>query len=68
MVSQKDLENLPKNVQEWLKYSGVIGKEKIISVRLKQKAEMRLEKDKSWMKVWIVNLFQHTFFSDINIL
>jgi len=51
IVSQKDLENLPKNVQEWLKYSGVIGKRKITSVRLKQKAEMRLEKDKNWMKV-----------------
>ncbi|GGM42507.1 hypothetical protein GCM10011351_30620 [Paraliobacillus quinghaiensis] len=51
IVTKENIEGLPKNVQRWLEYSGVIGKEKITTVRLKQKAEMRLDKDKSWMPV-----------------
>lgn len=49
--TKDDLEGLPQNVQRWLEYSGIIGKEKIISVRLKQKAVMRLDSDKPWMPV-----------------
>jgi len=51
IVTKAETEGLPKNVQMWLEYSGVIGKEKIKAVRLKQKAEMRLAKDKAWMPV-----------------
>lgn len=51
IVTQDDISELPPNVQKWLEYSGVIGKEKIVSVYVKQKAEMRLENDKSWMPV-----------------
>jgi hypothetical protein len=50
-VTKADIKELPKNVQKWLKYSGIIGNERITSVRLKQKADMRLGKDKSWMPV-----------------
>jgi len=51
VVQTKDVKELPACVQKWLDYSGVIGKEKITSVRLKQDAVMRLEKDKAWMPV-----------------
>ncbi len=51
IVTKADIAELPQNVQKWLKNSGVIGKEKITAVRLKQKADMRLEKDSSWMPV-----------------
>lgn len=51
IVTEDDISSLPQNVQRWLKYSGVIGKEKIVAVRLKQKADMRLGKNKSWMPV-----------------
>jgi len=51
IVTKTDISELPQNVQKWLEYSGIIGKEKITSVRLKQKADMRLEKDKPWMPV-----------------
>ena len=51
IVTKEDVERLPKNVQKWLEYSGVIGKERITAVRLKQKAEMRLAEDKAWMPV-----------------
>ncbi|QUH26034.1 DUF6544 family protein [Serpentinicella alkaliphila] len=51
IVTEDDIEGLPGNVQRWLKYSGVIGREKIVSVRLKQRASMRLGEDNSWMPV-----------------
>lgn len=50
-ISKADIEVLPQNVQRWLKYAQIIGKEKVTSVRLKQKATMRLEIDKRWMPV-----------------
>ena len=51
IVTKEDVERLPKNVQKWLQYSGVIGKKRITAVRLKQKAEMSLAEDKAWMPV-----------------
>lgn len=51
IVTKEDLENLPENVQRWLEYSGINGREKILTVRLKQKATMRLNKNKPWMSV-----------------
>ena len=49
IIQQSDLEGLPNPVQKWLKYSQVIGKERISSVRSKQKANMRLKADQAWM-------------------
>ncbi|WP_035054037.1 DUF6544 family protein [Carnobacterium pleistocenium] len=51
IVTKADIEVLPKNVQKWLEYSRIIGKKKILAVRLKQKATMRLDNDKQWMPV-----------------
>lgn len=48
IVTQEDLVGLPQNVQKWLEYSQVIGKE-IHTVRLKQKAEMRTKPDQPWL-------------------
>jgi len=48
-IQRSDINDLPDNVQNWLKSSKVIGKGKINSARLKQKAVMRLDRDKSWM-------------------
>jgi hypothetical protein len=50
-VTNEDLSGLPQNVKKWLEYTGIIGKEKIVSVHVKQKAYMRLENDKPWMPV-----------------
>lgn len=36
-------------MQKWLEQAQVVGKEKIHTVRLKQEARLRLEKDKPWM-------------------
>lgn len=51
IVTKEDISELPPNVKKWLEYTGIIGKEKIVSVHVKQKADMRLEKDKPWMPV-----------------
>ncbi|SNS68969.1 hypothetical protein SAMN05446037_101732 [Anaerovirgula multivorans] len=51
IVTAEDIEGLPQNVQRWLEYTGVIGREKIVAVRLKQKADMRLGEGKPWMPV-----------------
>ena len=51
IVNKADIKALPRNVQRWLEYSGIVGREKIVAVRLKQKADMRLENDKQWMSV-----------------
>lgn len=51
MVQKSDLEGLPLCVQKWLENSQVIGKEKIKTVRLKQKGIMRTAEDGRWMPV-----------------
>tara|TARA_R110002051_G_scaffold325867_1_gene432607 strand:+ start:146679 stop:147725 length:1047 start_codon:yes stop_codon:yes gene_type:complete len=47
--SKNDLHQLPKIVQKWLKSSGVVKKQKVVSVRLKQTGEMRTQPEGSWM-------------------
>lgn len=49
VVTEADIEGLPEPVQRWLKYSQIIGKERILSIRLKQKGFFRQKKDKNWM-------------------
>lgn len=43
-VTISDIEGLPEPVQRWMKHSQVIGKEKIASVRLKQKGFFLLKR------------------------
>lgn len=51
MIEQADLAGLPHCVQKWMERSGVVGKEKIRTVRLTQRGRMRLEEGKPWMPV-----------------
>lgn len=51
IIQKTDLEGLPRSVQKWLEYSQVIGKEKIRTVRSKQKAVMRMKEGQPWMPV-----------------
>ncbi len=51
IVQKADLEGLPPCVQKWLEHSQVIGKERIKTVRLKQKAMMRLKEGQPWKPV-----------------
>ncbi|MTI83215.1 MAG: hypothetical protein FH756_04770 [Firmicutes bacterium] len=49
IVQTNELKGLPQCVQKWLEYSQVIGKENIRTVRLKQEATMRTQKESRWM-------------------
>jgi hypothetical protein len=50
VIKKGDLEKLPLPVKNWLMNSRIIGKEKIITVRLKQQGPMRTQKDGPWME------------------
>lgn len=50
VVTEESVLEVPEIVQRWMKFSQVIGKEEITSVRLKQKGELRLKADQSWLK------------------
>ena len=49
IITEAQLENLPAPVQRWLRHAGVIGKERIATVRLKQKGFFRLSESQRWM-------------------
>lgn len=49
IVSGEMLKGLPPPVRSWLEHSNIIGKEKIQTLRLKQKGTMRNKPDGSWM-------------------
>jgi hypothetical protein len=48
-ITGNDIKHLPNCVQRWMKYSGVLGKERIVSVWLKQKGEMKTKPEAKWM-------------------
>lgn len=56
-VWHADLKNVPLPVQKWIENSGMLEKEKIKSVRLKQRGEMRTKPDGFWMDTDAVEYF-----------
>ncbi len=60
LLTEKDIEPLPLPVQKYLRYAGVINKEKLNSVRIAFDVEMR-EKGKDWFKATSV---QYNFFDE----
>jgi hypothetical protein len=49
IISEKDLNQLPHIIKTWVKSSGVVGQNEIITLRLKQKGEMRTKPNSKWM-------------------
>lgn len=49
IIRKEDLQGLPIPVQKWLERAQIIGKEKVTTVRLKQKGLMRTKEDGPWM-------------------
>jgi len=49
VVTEEDIKGLPEPVQRYLRYSQIIGKEIIGTVRLKQKGFMRMREGQKWM-------------------
>ena len=60
LITEKDIEHLPKPVQKYLTYTGVINKEKVNNVKIVFDVEMR-EKGKDWFKATSV---QYNFFDE----
>jgi hypothetical protein len=57
IVTEADLADLPDTVQHYLRYTGIIGKEKINMVRLKQKGTLRQTPEDSWKSITAVEYF-----------
>jgi len=57
IISTSVVESLPAIVQKWMHGSGVIGQDKIVSVRLEQKGEMKTEPDGKWMPFTAIQYF-----------
>jgi mRNA-degrading endonuclease RelE of RelBE toxin-antitoxin system len=51
IITEEEIEGLPEPVQRYLKYTQIIGKEKINTVRLKQGGYFRMNEDQKWMPV-----------------
>ena len=49
VISEKDIQHLPAIVQKWMTNSGVVGKEKVETVSLKQIGNMRIKPNGTWM-------------------
>ena len=49
IITENDITHLPKIVQKWLQKSGIIGKEKLVSVWLKQQGKMKTNPDGKWL-------------------
>lgn len=50
-VRAEELERLPAPVRRWLEVSGVVGRERARTIRLKQRGQMRTAPDQAWMPV-----------------
>jgi len=49
IVKKTDIDKLPISVQKWMVYSQVLGKDRIVTAKVEQEAQMRLKKEQSWM-------------------
>jgi hypothetical protein len=57
IILEKDVKYLPEIIQQWMQASGVIGKEKVSSVRLIQIGEMRTTSKSKWMSFMATQSF-----------
>jgi hypothetical protein len=57
IITEADLNGLPDPVQRYLRYTGVIGKEKINTIRLKQTGAMRQSPEEPWKNIKAVEYY-----------
>jgi len=58
IIRQSDLERLPTPVQNWLQYSQVVGKERIVAARTKHDVTMRLKENQPWLNAQAEQYFR----------
>lgn len=49
IITENDLRHLPPPVRKYLEYAGVVGKEKVLNVRMKFTGRIRSKPEASWM-------------------
>lgn len=49
ILDEAEVAGLPEPVQRWLRYSGVLGTERPVTVRLRQQGQFRLGEERPWM-------------------
>lgn len=49
IITESDLRHLPPPVKKYLHYAGVVGKEKVVNVRMKCSGRIRSKPEDSWM-------------------
>ena len=57
VVTEADLANLPSPVQRYLRYTGVVGMERIRAVRLRQQGFMRIKEGGPWLPLKAVQYY-----------
>lgn len=58
VVQEVELAPLPPPVKKWLARSGVVGRERTVAVRTRQKVSLRLKEDGSWMSARVQQYFR----------
>ncbi|NJE25684.1 hypothetical protein E3E22_03415 [Thermococcus sp. MV5] len=58
VITEEDIQDLPEPVQRYLRYTQIIGKEEINTVRLKQGGYFRMKEDQKWMPITAEQYFR----------
>ena len=58
VIRETDLEGLPRPVKNWLQYSQVVDKERIVGARTKHDVTLRLKENQPWMKAQAEQYFR----------
>ncbi len=62
LINEEDIAHLPDPVQKYLRYVGVLGKEKVKSYRVIIDGSMKTDKDKGWANV---DVWQYSFTDEV---
>lgn len=62
IITEKDIEHLPEPVQNYLKYVGVLGTEKVKNYRVTIDGSMKTDKERDWARVEVQ---QHSFTDEV---
>jgi hypothetical protein len=59
MLTEQDLQHLPLPVQNYLRFTGSVGKPRVVNVRVTWRGSMRTKLDGDWLPIraWQVNFF-----------
>ena len=60
VVTEADIEHVPESVQRYLRYTGVVGRERVSTVRLEQRGMLRQSMDEPWKSITAVEYFSIT--------